>query len=98
MAYVKYYIKRLGVQDITPGSWHYMWRLKRTKDGEIVRRRYYRTWADAQEALKNIYIDYAEKYKKYKWQCCLEWEEDVLLIDQTAFIIRSEKHYGSANL
>ena len=97
MAYVKYYIKQLGEPDNTAGSWYYLWKTKRTKEGETIRRRYYRTWIDAQEALAHIYHNYAEMYVKHNWQCCLEWEEDLLLIDKTAFVIRSEKHYGKEN-
>lgn len=98
MAYVKYYIKQLGEPALLSGSWNYLWKTKRTKEGKTICRRYYRTWCDAQEALATIFHSYADIYVKLKWQCYVEWEKDLFLIDKTVFVIRSEKHYGGESL
>lgn len=94
MPYSVFYIQDIGLGEILPNVKPYLSKVRRTKDNVRLSQRYYRTYAAALQALDSIEMEYWKANKSASYPRLIQRDEDLLLVTNVVFRIRSIVRYG----
>lgn len=94
MSYSQFYIQDIGLGEILPEVKQYLSRVRRTKNDVQWLPRYYKTYAAALQALDNIEKAYWKTKKFATFPSLIQRDEDLLLVTNVVFRIRSIVKYG----
>lgn len=94
MSYSQFYIQDIGLGEILPEVKQYLSKVRRSKNDVHLSQRYYRTYAAALQALDAIEKEYWKANKKAAYPRLIQRDEDLLLVTNVVFRIRSIVKYG----
>lgn len=97
MPYSVFYIQDIGLGEILPNVKQYLSKVRRSKNDVRLSQRYYRTYAAAQQALDAIEKEYWKANKNAAYPRLIQRDEDLLLVTNVVFRIRSIVKYGTDN-
>lgn len=97
MPYSVFYIQDIGLGEILPEVKQYLSKVRRSKNDVKLSQRYFRTYASALQALDSIEKAYWKANKYAAYPRLIQRDEDLLLVTNVVFRIRSIVKYGKGS-